>query len=197
MREAPDVAAGRGEGELHLQCARRRPAQRQVDRRALARHVGGDPDGPQVVGRAALQEHALPDAADRPVPALLAVRDLGEGVAEVGVRVGTGIHHPHDELVVLVETQRGVDRDLERQIAALVLPEQDAVEPHRGEVVHRAEAEEVDGLFTDQPLRLLPVEGAAVPGQAGIVAQVGKLGLPGSRHLNRPQLGAGQRRRVE
>ena len=78
-----------------------------------------------------------------------------------------------------------------------MLAHQDAVEPHRGEVIHRAETEEIDGLFTDQALRLAPAEAAAVPGQAGVVTQIRKLCLPGAWDLNRPQVGTGQRRRIE
>ena len=49
--------------------------------------------------RSLLQVHALPDAPDRPVPALLAVRYLGEGEFGEEVRVVAGVDHPDDQLV--------------------------------------------------------------------------------------------------
>jgi hypothetical protein len=168
-----------------------------VDHRALAGHVGSHADGPDEIRRAALQEDALPDPADRAIPALLAVRDLREGIAQVGVRVGPGVDHLDHQLVLVVQPQRLGHGKLEREVPALVLPYRYAIEPHRGEVVHRTEAQEVHDLRVGLALRLGPVKGVAVPGHPRIVPQVRTLGLPGAGNLNPAVGGSGHRVRVE
>jgi hypothetical protein len=115
--------------------------------------------------------------------------DLRERKAEVGVGVGARVDDPDDQLVLAVERQRGGDRQLERQVAPLMIAHVHAVEPHGGEVVHRPEAQQVQDVLPTRPVRLRPMEAEAIPGHAGVVPQIGRLGLPGPRHPDRPQLG--------
>src|SRR5918995_1075133 len=121
MADPLSTTARRRERKVEIQGARRGSARLEVDDRALAGHVGGDANDAEVIRRAAFQEDTLPDAADRPVPALLSMRNLRERKAELGVRVGSGVDDPHDQRVVIIETQGGGDGKFEGEIPTLVL----------------------------------------------------------------------------
>ena len=144
----------------------------------------------------ALQIDALPNSADRAVPALFAVGDFGEG--ELGKKVGivARIDHPHDQLVGAIATKAVGHIELKGQVAALVLADLLAVEPHCGEVVHCSEVEhEAGGLTIRASVRQIEV--TAIPGHAAVVSQVIELGLPGTRHpdlspLVFPECGRGE-----
>ena len=140
--------------------------------RLAVRH---EADAGQVVGDAALEIDRLPDAGERPVPALLAERDLGEGrVRELGRVVGRRID-PHLDLVA-AGLEEGGDVEGEGQEAALVGADQLAVDADPGVVEHGAEAQPdavADPVLGD-------VDGAAVDADAGAHAQVGELRLPGA-----------------
>ena len=101
-----------------------------------------------MVGRAPLQQDRLPDAAERPVPALLAGQDLAERVLGIGGRI-VGRRGDVDRDLVDAGAENGADLRLERQPAALVLGHGRAVHEHPRVVVDGAEAEE-DGAA--QPL---------------------------------------------
>jgi hypothetical protein len=79
------------------------------------RKLGDVQPGPE------FQPYALPDAADRPVPTLLAVRDLAEREIWLQVAITGGVNHPHQQLVVTL-TQQGDDIELEGQVTAPCSP---------------------------------------------------------------------------
>src|SRR5579871_100994 len=69
---------------------------------ATSRPVGEmreDAELPNMVASAALERDGLPDAGERPVPALLPEGNLGEGVFRVERRVVGGCGHEHGEFV--------------------------------------------------------------------------------------------------
>ena len=134
-----------------------------------------------MVERAPLQQDRLPDAAERPVPALLTGRDFAERVLGIGGRI-VRRRGDVDRDLVDARAKNGADLRLEGQPAALVLGHGRAVHEHLRVVVDGAEAEE-DGAA--QPLGG-QLERAPVPGPAISLAQVGEHRLPGRRHGARP-----------
>ena len=94
-----------------------------------------------MVGRASLQQDRLPDAPERPVPALLAGEGLGERVLGIARRI-VGGRGDVDRDLVGAGAENGADLHLEGQPAALVLGYERAVHEHAGVVVDGPEAEE-------------------------------------------------------
>jgi len=133
-----------------------------------------------------LEPDALPDAADRAIPALLTVRDLAERERGMRRSILIDVDGLHDQHVVagdqhVVAGLHAVrDVELERQIPALMFANAAAVDPDCGVVVDRAEAQH------DTPLRAklagLELKRSSVPAGAAAVAQVVELRLPGGRH---------------
>ncbi len=120
------------------------------------------------------QLHRLPDAAERAVPALLAMRDFAERKVRIGLGVAAGQRHMYFQRAL----GRGAlgDDELEGQVAAFMGAEHAAIEADFGEVVHGAKA---DGDFAALPGgrdRQL----AGVDSLAGRMAQVGEFSLPGA-----------------
>ncbi len=124
------------------------------------------------------EPHALPDAADGPVPALFAVRDLAKRRVGKALAVVAGVDHPHDQLVVAGPQLPG-DVELEGEVAAFVFAHLAAVEPDLGAIVDGAEVQDGDAGVTAGGVG----EVAAVPGDAVDEAQVLKLRLPRQRNL--------------
>ncbi len=93
-----------------------------------------------VIGDAALEMDRLPDARERPIPALLAERDLGEGrIGEFGRVVGRAVDPDLDLVLAWPQMLRHVEG--ERQEPALVRSDERAVHPDPGIVEHRPEAQ--------------------------------------------------------
>src|SRR4051812_4485398 len=87
-----------------------------------------------------LEVDALPDTADRSVPALLAMGNFGE--AEIGeIRVVAGIEHPDHQLVAVAGAEGLGDVELKGEVAPLVLAHLLPIEPDGGVVVDRAEVD--------------------------------------------------------
>ena len=132
-----------------------------------------------VIGDAALEMDRLPDARERPVPALLAERDLGEGrIGEFGRVVGRAVDPDLDLVLAWPQMLRHVEG--ERQEPALVRSDERAVHPDPGIVEHRPEAQpdvigEPLGRDVDEP---------AIDADAGPHAQIRELRLPGRRHVD-------------
>jgi hypothetical protein len=85
-------------------------------------------------GGSPLEIDALPDTADRSVPALLAMGDFGE--AEIGeIRVVARIEHPDYQLVAVPGVEGLADVELKGEVAPLVLADLLAIEPDGGVVV--------------------------------------------------------------
>jgi hypothetical protein len=81
--------------------------------------------------------------------------DLGKG--EFGKEVGivAGVDDSDHQFIGSVVSERIGDVQLERQVAAFVLPDLPSVEPDGSEVVHRAEVEDVGGRSRSRfPIRL-------------------------------------------
>ena len=129
---------------------------------------------------AALEMDRLPDARERPIPALLAERDLGEGgIGEFGRVVGRAVDPDLDLVLAWPQMLRHVEG--ERQEPALVRSDERAVHPDPGIVEHRPEAQpyviaEPLGRNVDEP---------AIDADAGPHAQIRELRLPGRRHVDR------------
>ncbi len=131
-----------------------------------------------MVASAALERDGLPDAGERPVPALLPEGNLGEGVFRVERRVVGGCGHEHGEFV-RAGSERAGDIEGEGQVPALVAADLDAVEEHDRVIIDGAEAQK-HRAAVEPALRQL--EAAAVPGAPGPLAQIGEFCLPGRRN---------------
>ena len=143
--------------------------------------------------RPALQVDTLPDTPDRPVPALLAVRDLGEGVFGEELLVTARVDDPDHQLVRRLLQDVG-DVDLEGEVSAFVAAHLPSVEPDGGRVVHRAEMQEVPGGAVALSAARLAglsgnrVEAEPIPCHAGVVAEIVELRLPGAGNPDRAGL---------
>jgi hypothetical protein len=122
---------------------------------------------------AGLDPGALPEPADRAVPALLPVGDLGEG-ERAHLLPRSDVEHANRHGVRAPGTNRIGHVEREGQVPALVLADLPAVHPDGAEVVDRAEAE------PDAPVspRIVEVEPLLVPGGPCPGAQVLEERLP-------------------
>jgi hypothetical protein len=136
------VALRVGQGQQQAVARGRGLVQVQHHMRTLASHIGRDLQARDMGSRARFQRHALPDAAERPIPTLLAVRDLGKGKLRKALLVLVGVDHAHNQFVSTVEANGRVGHELEGQIAALVVAQVLAVEPDASVVIDRAEAKQ-------------------------------------------------------
>ena len=140
--------------------------------------VGADGCMAQMALVADLQRDRLPDAADRPVPALLAMRNLGKG--EIRAGGGVAIRQQRcDFQQIIVLQQGGGDCRFKRQIAAFVGCDCYAVDPDRGVIGHRAKAQNRN---LPRP-RIGSGKMALIVAGARRLPQIGKLCLPRLRHL--------------
>jgi hypothetical protein len=135
--------------------------------------IGVDPRSVYEVGTAGLDPSALPDPADRAVPALFPVGDLGEGKGAV-VLSRSDVEHANRHGVRATGTNRVGHVEREGQVPALVLADLPAVHPDGAEVVDRAEAEPDVAVSP----RLVHVEPLLVPGGPGPGAKVLEERLP-------------------
>src|SRR5207248_1391828 len=99
--------------------------------------------------RARFDRHALPDAADAGIPALFAMRYLGEwqclAVGQQSVLINGRVRDAYQNRVYnigAVAVQERLDGEGKRRVAAFVRPDEDAVDPDFGEIVHRSEAQQ-------------------------------------------------------
>ena len=131
--------------------------------------------------RTPLEVHALPDSANRPVPALLTVRNLGECELRKEIGVVAWIDDPDNQLVGTIMMERLADVELKGEVSALVLTHQVAVEPDRGGIVYGTKVEEMDTCPPVRHFELPPV-----PRHTSVVSEIVELRLPRPRDLNRP-----------
>src|SRR6266508_3442473 len=158
----------------------------------LAGNVGRDLEPRDMRRRARFEIHALPDTADRTVPALFAVRNLGEWILGEQRGIVAWVDHAHNQLIWFVVMQRGAGVELERQVAALVLAKQLAVEPDPRVVIDGAKVKIDCRLlvcFTNLQSEICNLKLLAVPRHATIVAQIFELRLPGAGNQDRTRLG--------
>ena len=146
-----------------------------------ALEAGGPADGADEGGRHDFKPHGLPDAGGAWIPDGVRFELpvlLAAGLFEIG-RVIVGAD---DDLLGTVGGENIGDFDGEGGVAALVPADLDAVDPHPGDMVDRAEVE--NKTFAGFQLR--SVKGSAVPDgteEAG-VADAAACGFGGERHLN-------------
>ena len=95
------------------------------------------------------------------------------------------MHHLHDQAVLLPEAQVGVDAEVERGVAALVLADELPVHPDLAVVVDRPKVKKY-GPVGPIRRRLEPLAVPAAPELPGLRGR--KLGLPARRHRDRAHL---------
>ena len=96
------------------------------------------------------------------------------------------MHHLHDQAVLLPEAQVGVDAEVERGVAALVLADELPVHPDLAVVVDRPKVKKY-GPVGPIRRRLEPLAVPAAPELPGLRGR--KLGLPARRHFDGAHLG--------
>ena len=104
------------------------------------------------------------------------MRNLAEGGVREAAAVVVGIFDTHDQQIFPRLQQRG-HLEIEGQIAAGMFADKLSVQPDRGTVVDRTEMQ-MSSLSSTRPGKA-----ASIPGHPAGPPQIGKLRLPGHRHL--------------
>ena len=146
---------------------------------------GLDVDGAQVNPGPNLEFDTLPKAAGLDVPTLFAVGDFRVTDAFHSIRLRPRVHHAHRNLV-FPRVHHGSDVKFKRDVAAFVRSNFYPVDVDRGEIIDRAKMQQ-DGLARRNCLQGY---GTPVPGNAGVIPQVRKLGLPRGGNTCRAHMGS-------
>ena len=132
-------------------------------------------------GRHRFEPDGLPNAGQRPVPALFAMGDFRKRCLPVEPFGPRRQRHPHFDLVILTKVLR-IDPEFEGQPPALMAAEMPPIEVNIGEIIDRFEME--NRLVTLKPRHR--ADPALVDPGSTCEPQIGELGLPDARHGYRP-----------
>src|SRR5256712_5576923 len=140
-------------------------------------------DRPEVPTRPYVELNPLPQPAVLDVPVLFSVRDFLVADSFHLPRVRSRVRDAHrDQVLAAMDLRRDVK--FKWQVAAFMRAHFLAVDVNVRAIINRAEAKQDDLVRGGR----IDIDGAPVPRDAGVVPQVGELGLPGGGHARGPDV---------